>query len=187
MVDGVQVMKRTAAGIVACVLVMAVLVSVPGCDSDGTPKGQDAPKTTGQSTQAETIAFPLKGETFNLELALDGDSRTQGLSDRKSIADDGGMLFVFPSPVKTQFVMRRCYVPIDLIFIDEDGYIDSLHAMDVIEPIGGARWKNPSTGYSTAGSILYAVELQGGKIAELGLKRGEKIALPEAVLQLNAQ
>ena len=97
------------------------------------------------------------------------------------------MLFVFPSPVRTQFVMRRCYVPIDLIFIDEDGYIDSLHAMEVIKPIGSARWKNPSLGYPTRGYILYAVELQGGKIAELGLQRGEKLDLPEAVLQLKAQ
>ena len=97
------------------------------------------------------------------------------------------MLFVFPSPVKTQFVMRRCYVPIDLVFIDEDGYIDSLHAMEVIEPVGGARWKNPSSGYPSAGSIRYAVELKGGKIEELGLKRGEKIDLPEAVLQLRSE
>ena len=97
------------------------------------------------------------------------------------------MLFVFPSPRPTQFVMRRCYVPIDLIFIDDDGYIDSLHAMEVIEPIGGARWKNPFSGYPSAGSILYAVELKGGKIAELGLKRGEKLDLPDAALQLKAQ
>ncbi|MBX2853001.1 MAG: DUF192 domain-containing protein [Phycisphaeraceae bacterium] len=173
---------------VALAVLAAVLVScLPACGNGGEPATKPGGDTAKAPAELETIAFPIKGKAFTLELAIDGDARTQGLSDRKSIADDGGMLFVFPSPVKTQFVMRRCYVPIDLIFIDEDGYIDSLHAMEVIEPVGGARWKNPFTGYSTAGSILYAVELQGGKIAELGLKQGEKLELPEAVLQLKAQ
>jgi len=168
------------------VLLLFVFV-LGGCGNGGAPAGQGDPNATGPSTRAQTLELTLKGQAFELELAIDHGARMQGLSDRKSIADDGGMLFVFSSPVKTQFVMRRCYVPIDLIFIDEDGYIDSLHAMEVIKPIGGARWKNPHTGYPTAGSILYAIELKGGKIAALGLKRGEKLALPESVVQLKAQ
>lgn len=168
-------------------VLIALLLSLSACGNGGSaanPSGRDA---TSDPAPAETIELPLRGETFTLELALDDDTRTQGLSDRKSIADDGGMLFVFPYPRSTQFVMRRCYVPIDLIFIDEDGYIDQLHAMEVIEPIGSARWKNPFTGYPTAGEILYAVELKGGKIAKLGLKRGEKIDLPKAVLELTSE
>lgn len=169
------------------VALLALMLSLSACGNGGEaakPAGRDL---ASDASGAETVAFPLKGQTFTLELALDDDARSQGLSDRKSIADDGGMLFVFPSPVKTQFVMRRCYVPIDLIFIDEDGYIDQLHAMEVIEPIGSARWKNPFIGYPTAGYVLYAIELKGGKIEELGLKRGEKIDLPEAVLQLTSE
>ncbi|MFK7790226.1 MAG: DUF192 domain-containing protein [Phycisphaeraceae bacterium] len=180
-------MKWQFARTIACVFIIAMLIGMQACGNSGEAADQSDSNTLKQTAPAKTIELTLKDQTFKLELAIDGESRTQGLSDRKSIADDGGMLFKFPSPVKTQFVMRRCYVPIDLIFIDDDGYIDSLHAMKVIEPIGGARWKNPFTGYPTTGSILYAVELKGGKIAELGLKRGEKLALPETVLQLNAQ
>jgi hypothetical protein len=176
-------MVRRLAGLA---FTLAMLLVLSACGNAGDPASQTG-DTTDQSADLETVAFPIKNQVFELELALDSESRKQGLSDRKSIADDGGMLFVFPDPVSTQFVMRRCYVPIDLIFIDDDGYIDSLHAMEVIEPIGGARWKNPFTGYKTTGYILYAVELKGGKIAELGLERGEKIELPEAVLQLKAQ
>lgn len=164
-----------------------VLMGVSGCGNGGSAADRPGATTAGETDAVETVDFPIDGVTFRLELALDDASRTQGLSDRESIADDGGMLFVFPTPVRTQFVMRRCYVPIDLIYIDEDGYIDSLHAMEVIEPIGGSRWKNPSSGYPTAGFIRYAVELKGGRIAELGLKRGMKIDLPEAVLQLSSQ
>lgn len=168
-------------------LAVLVFVGLSACGNGGDPAEKPGGDGDNEPAALETIEWPISGQTFTLELAVDGDAREQGLSDRKTIADDGGMLFVFPSPVKTQFVMRRCYVPIDLIFVDEDGYIDQLHAMEVITPIGGARWKKPFTGYPTAGYILYAIELKGGKIAELGLKRGEKLELPEAVLQLKAQ
>lgn len=182
-----QRLKWVARRIAVCVAGLSLVLTLSACGNGGETADQPERDAANGTAQLETIAFPLKGQTFTLELALDHETRAQGLSDRESIPADGGMLFVFPSPVKTQFVMRRCYVPIDLIFIDEDGYIDSLHAMEVIEPIGGARWKNPFTGYPTAGSIRYAIELQGGKIAELGLKRGKKIQLPDRVLQLNAQ
>ena len=187
MADGWQGMMKAVKQVGFAVGLMVLLSLLPGCGHGGDPAEKTSDQSSSEPVVLDTVAFPIKGRTFTLEVALDNDARTQGLSDRKSIADDGGMLFVFPSPVQTQFVMRRCYVPIDLIFIDEDGYIDSLHVMEVIEPIGGARWKNPHTGYRTTGAILYAVELKGGKIAELGLKRGEKIDLPVAVLQLTAQ
>lgn len=187
MADVWSVVKRGSRRAIGGVVVTACAVAVVGCGNDGGTAPPPEQQSTTDAAQAQTVAFPLNGRTFHLELALDDAARIQGLSDRQSIADDGGMLFVFPSPIKTQFVMRRCYVPIDLVFIDEDGYIDSLHAMEVIEPIGGPRWKNPFLGYPSAGYIRYAVELKGGTIAELGLKRGEKLALPEAVLQLESQ
>lgn len=187
MVDDGCWLKRYLCGPGRVMLCAAVLLGMSACGNGGEPSGKPGPDPGGTSATVETVELTLKDQTFTLELALDDAARQQGLSDRRSIAEDGGMLFVFASPVRTQFVMRRCYVPIDLIYIDEDGYIDSLHAMEVIEPIGGARWKNPVSGYPTAGSILYAVELAGGKIEELGLRRGEKIDLPESVLQLEPE
>ena len=186
MADGWRLIRQQMRRVAVFALCSALLAGLVACGNGGEPADPSG-TGTGEAATPETIELPLKDQTFNLELALDDESRTQGLSDRKSIAEHGGMLFVFPSPRQTQFVMRRCYVPIDLVFVDEDGYIDSLHAMEVIEPIGGARWKNPFSGYPSTGEILYAIELKGGKIAELGLKRGEKLELPESVLQLKAQ
>lgn len=182
MVNGQGLETRAFASILLCMTALCLWACGNSGDTTAT-----APSTTTKPDDAPTVELTLKDQTFDLELALDDVSRNQGLSDRKSIDDGGGMLFVFPYARSTQFVMRRCYVPIDLIFIDNNGYIDSLHAMEVIEPIGGTRWNNPFTGYPSAGRILYAVELKGGKIEELGLARGEKIELPEAVLQLKAQ
>jgi len=166
---------------------VVLLVAQAGCGNGAAPSGGEVQEPARGPQPAETITFEIKGKAFELELALDDDARAQGLSDRRSIAEDGGMIFIFPYARSTQFVMRRCYVPIDLIYVDDDGYIDSLHAMEVIEPIGGPRWESPTRGYPTVGRILYAIELKGGMIAELGLKRGEKLGLSPELLQLKAQ
>lgn len=167
------------------ILTLGTLVfGAAACGNGGVHADRANHTEAGQPATVDTVDLQLHDQVFKLELAIDDASRTLGLSDRKTIAEDGGMLFVFPTPVRTQFVMRRCYVPIDLVFIDDAGYIDSLHAMEVITPIGSPRWRNPSLGYPTAGRVRYAVELKGGKIEALGLQRGEKIDLPDAVLQL---
>lgn len=167
---------------------LALFLLVSGCGKSDQASGPDAkPNGKNANTTLETETIQIKGQTFELELALDNESRKQGLSDRKEIAEDGGMLFVFTQLVPGQFVMRRCYVPIDLIYLDDDGYIDSMHHMQVIEPIGGAQWNNPSRPYLSSGYIQYVIELKGGSIDKLDLKTGEKIDLPFESLQDRAQ
>ena len=58
----------------------------------------------------------IKDKEFKLELALDDEKRFKGLSDRKEIPKDGGMLFVFKRAEEREFVMRDCPIPIDIIF-----------------------------------------------------------------------
>ena len=61
------------------------------------------------------------------ELAsLTPEERRRGLMFRDSLAPDRGMLFVFPSPTKTSFVMRRCRFPIDLVQMGPGGRIDRM-------------------------------------------------------------
>src|SRR3982750_2266450 len=71
----------------------------------------------------------LDGKKFHLELALDQDKRFKGLSGRTEIPAEGGMLFVFPQPLTTAFVMRDCPIPIDIIFLDGSGRITAMHKM----------------------------------------------------------
>ncbi len=139
---------------------------------------QQSPPPTG--TQTVTIS----GRTFHLELATDDASRYQGLSDREHIADDGGMLFVFPSARELAFVMRRCLVPIDLIYLDPTGRIVALHAMTV-EPYdrSDAELKKYRSGWPAQ----FAIELQAGMIDQLSLKTGQLIQLPLDELKQLAQ
>ncbi|MEK7185402.1 MAG: DUF192 domain-containing protein [Patescibacteria group bacterium] len=60
---------------------------------------------------------------FNIELANTYDSRTRGLSGRKSLADNTGLLFVFDSSARYGFWMKDMKFPIDIIWIDDAGKV----------------------------------------------------------------
>ena len=131
----------------------------------------------------------IDGESFDLELALTNTQRVQGLSDRRAIDEDGGMLFVYPYDRVMRFVMRRCHVPIDIIFLDADGRIVQVYAMEVIEPIGGEDWYAPPLGddYSSIERARFAIELQGGMLESLDLGVGDVIELPLEDLKARAR
>lgn len=126
----------------------------------------------------------IKGEVFELELALDSATRLQGLSDRESIASDGGMLFVFPYEAERQFVMRRCLVPIDILFLDPKGTVLNTHAMQV-EPPGTP--EESLKRYASRGKSSLVIELAGGTVARLGVAAGDRVELPFLELKRRAR
>ncbi len=145
-----------------CCLIPAVIMAIglTACSTD---------TMTPQFSQIE-----IHGRTFNLELALDNRTRYQGLSDRSEIPSDGGMLFVFPYPRQTYFVMRRCLVPIDIIFLDSQGYIVQTHQMTV-EPYDTP--ERELTRYPSVYPTQFVIELKGGTLDDLPLSKGEQIEL----------
>ena len=55
--------------------------------------------------------------------------RRIGLSKCKHLPEDGGMLFVFDSPVKEYFTMKETSIDLDIIFIDEEGTVISVESV----------------------------------------------------------
>lgn len=157
-------LKPTLQQLVILCLLPALLVT--GCRSDEA--------TTSRPTSQEVT---LKGQTFTLELALTQEAITRGLSYRESIPADGGMLFVFPEPGNRNFHMINCLVPIDAIFVTEAGVVTAVHAMKV-EPEDRRGDASQIPKYSSRGRIMFVIELQGGKAAELGIKAGDRLELP---------
>ena len=129
----------------------------------------------------------INGRSFDMELALTRREITQGLSDRRSVAEDGGMLFVQRSVWVLRFVMRRCHVPIDIVYLDEDGRVVAQHAMSVIEPVGSNAWYYPQASYSSEEPALFALEFAGGTLESLELEVGDVIELPLEALKERAQ
>jgi len=127
-----------------------------------------------------TLNVTIAGREYKLELALDDISRYRGLSDRKEVANDGGMLFGFRRAKPLTFVMRKCLVPIDLIYLDAQGRIGRMHEMQV-EPYNTP--DDELKDYESVEPAQFAIELKAGSIDKLGLKSGDKIDLPLAALK----
>ncbi len=165
-------MSRTGSRLMAVMVMVLLAMLATGCQS---PKSG-----SGLETQQVVIA----GQTFTLELALDDATRFQGLSDRKEIPRQGGMLFVFPSARQLNFVMRRCLVPIDLIYLGPGGRIVSMHKMEV-EPYDTP--EHQLKYYSSGWPAQFVIELREGSIDRLGLEVGQKIELPLSDLKAAAK
>ncbi|MCC6679754.1 MAG: DUF192 domain-containing protein [Phycisphaeraceae bacterium] len=141
-------------------LLLAILLA--GCTSNGS--------TATPTAQTLTIS----GRTFTLDLALDPESRFKGLGGRKSIPDDGGMLFVFEHAQPLAFVMRDCPVPIDLIFLGPDGRVVAMHAMQPEPGVEEVDLKR----YASRWNAQFAIELKGGTLEQLNLSVDDPIDLP---------
>ena len=136
------------------------------------------------SVDEKFLKATIGGKEFNLELALDQAARFQGLSDRKEIAADGGMIFVYSQPQTMAFVMRKCYVPIDIIFVGAGGRIVKMHEMSVVP------YDTPEESlvrYSSEWPAQFAIEIRGGTLKNLNLKEGQKIELPYETLGAKAK
>lgn len=107
---------------------------------------------------------------FQVEMAVTPEQRTQGLMFRQNIAPDAGMLFDFgPRPQRAMMWMRNTYIPLDMLFIAEDGQIESIAERTVplsLETI------------SSDGPVRGVLELNGGTASRLGIMPGDRVEHP---------
>ena len=128
----------------------------------------------------ETVT--ISGEPFTLEVVSTEATIQRGMGGRESIARDGGMLFVFPEARWRRFWMKNCLIPLDIMFLDARGRITAIHQMPAEPPQAEGEslqeYEDRLPGYTSLLGAQYAIELEYGRISELGLKTGQKIELP---------
>ena len=133
----------------------------------------------------------ISGETFQLEIVADQDTRTKGLGDRKELAPGEGMLFSFPESRIRTFVMRDCFIDIDIIFLDSAGNIVAMHQMTVEEPKrpdeSQFQYENRLKKYPSRFNAQYAIELAGGTLDRLNLSEGDHIDFDTGYLETVTQ
>jgi uncharacterized membrane protein (UPF0127 family) len=149
----------------------------------------EAPVAT--AAPAETIFLPIGGETFALELALDPAKRQRGLGGRSGLPRSGGMFFAFPSPAPRSMVMRDCPEPIDVAFLDGEGRVVALHTMPPEPPRlpgeSAMHYERRLPEYPSGSPAQFAVEVTGGRLSQLGVQVGSRLAFDAAGLAARAR
>jgi uncharacterized membrane protein (UPF0127 family) len=78
---------------------------------------------TAAQPKLQTMKLWLGAEEMAAELALTGEQTQTGMMFRTNLAENAGMLFVFPSPYRASFWMKNCPLPLSAAYIDPDGVI----------------------------------------------------------------
>jgi len=126
---------------------------------------------TNSSLKSNEALMKITDRVFKVEIVSDSMDMYRGLSNRKELCAQCGMLFVFPDLSERTFVMRDMNFPLDIIFL-ADGKIVKIHAN--LPPEG----RNTKNLYSSEEPADRVLEINAGLAVELGLKEGDKLILP---------
>ena len=113
---------------------------------------------------APLVAVTPGGEkSFAIEVADDAGERSSGLMFRETMADDRGMLFVFEQTQPVGFWMKNTPMPLDLIFIAEDGTVRAVkQGMPLSEAV-----------ISPGEPVRFVLELKAGTAEKAGIVDGK--------------
>ena len=93
--------------------------------------------------------------------------------NRESLDNGTGMLFVFESPRTVSFWMKDTLIPLDIIFINETGYVVNIQEADPEPGVIDALL----TRYPSDGPVLYVLEINQGISAAEGIVPGTYVDL----------
>ena len=115
------------------------------------------------------VGFPAAGASVDAEIASTPDESERGLMFRTKMDEGEGMFFVLEERKEQIFWMHNTCIPLDMLFIDEDGTI-----VGVVEnaPVldDDAR--------SVACPSRFVLEVNAGWVRRHGVRPGQKVALP---------
>lgn len=138
----------------ALAIVLAACTMPLGACASGGSEAAEAASTL------VTIDMAGTRHRFTVEVARTPAEQAQGLMNRTSLPENGGMLFPFPTPKYASFWMKNTFIPLDMIFIRADGSIDRIAENTIpesLEPV------------VSGGEVAAVLELAGGTAARLGI------------------
>jgi uncharacterized membrane protein (UPF0127 family) len=120
------------------------------------------------------VSFPDAPSTpkVEAELAMTPHHVERGLMYRRAMAPDHGMLFKLDSRREHTFWMHNTCIPLDMLFIDEDGVI--VGVVEAATPL-------TDTIRSVGCPSSFVLEVNAGWVRNHGVEPGQRVALPAAV------
>ena len=106
--------------------------------------------------------------TYQIETAVTKDEMSRGLMERKSLAENSGMLFVLEGQEEIAMWMKDTYIPLDMVFVNQDGKIVWIYKN--AEPMS-TRLIRPQT----QEPLSAVIEINAGDIEKNGIKVGDTV------------
>lgn len=132
-------------------LVVLWLLAAAGCAAQGQPWVEVA------------------GQRYHVEIAADDATRARGLMFRDELAQDAGMLFIWPRAELRSFWMRNTRIPLDIVYLSPE-----------LEIVGWSLDTPPCRtrqcpGYPSGRPAQYVLEVNAGEMARLGAEIGDRV------------
>jgi hypothetical protein len=125
----------------------------------------------------KTLACPLElpvatissnSHPLTVELATTPKARICGLSKRANLAENHGMLFIYPNVGQRTFWMKDTQIPLSIAFLDDSGRILSMQDMTPMQT--NERYHSPQP-------VRYALEVNQGWFAGHGIGIGDIVEM----------
>lgn len=106
------------------------------------------------------VNIKIGEKKYKVKLATTGEEQEKGLQEVENLDNDKGMLFVFEKPDEISFWMKNTVLELDIIFIDEDMNVISIH-----------KGEPKSEELITEQNVMYVLEVNLGS----GIKIGDEL------------
>ena len=166
-------MKRTIVLLLASLLIAGcggTEANSGGGDSDAGAATEEASQDSSLATGTVRISSGGGGVEVRVEVADDTEEMTRGLMGRTALAEDAGMLFVYPNERELSFWMRGTLIPLSIAFIDAEGRIVDIQDMKALD--------DEPPHYTSAEPARYALEVNKGFFDKRGVEVGDRARLP---------
>jgi hypothetical protein len=159
---GIKPLYQVVAGI--AVLALIVFLVFPGIFKKDKSLDEYTFTKEGELTFYSADNKPII--KIDIEIADNEYERQLGLMKRKSMENNQGMLFIFPNEEVRSFWMRNTFIPLDMIFVNANREIVTIHKNTRVLS---------DQSYPSSAPSIYVVEVIGGFIDKYNIKEGDKI------------
>ena len=104
---------------------------------------------------------------YQVEVADNNRLRRLGLMHRQNLPENQGMLLLFAQPQRASIWMKNTFIPLDLLYIDDQGRIVKIVENAIPRSTGAMR---------SNGKVKAVLELNAGQVSKWGLAVGDRVS-----------
>lgn len=155
-------------------MAVTLTTSFTGCDG----RNREAARDAAPKTVRDFFDVRVGDKTARVQIAVRDDEMQRGLMERRDLAPDEGMLFVYARPQQMSFWMRNTPTPLDIGFFGRTGVLEELYPLHPFD-------ETPVR--SRSNRLSLALEMNLGWFRANGIRTGAQLDLPAVTAALKSR